>query len=363
MGARLRWMGGALLFLVLLLGAAACTLIPATTTQVSGILSPCPVPTPNLLPTAWQPVGGTFINVDGDEDLECLVTYRYNISDSGQAQLGGVVFDAQASAEQPSNLVSYSLLPWTNSPFNAGSPVPGSSANGTGYLGDKTAEVRLYDTGTDGKPDELGILGTDASGNNSTTFSLYRWNGDGYRLIGYFHGDARVEIVDPPPFITATNYYRGAVTTVRTFDRLNDRSGLAVVKQYDRKGQTYEYRSNWVDFSNGRPAQTCYFPEGQTLIYYHDRGRAVFDLRLASEDDTTRHATVCAGVWELFSGQWRRYVATVELEKTPASAVGACDQWAVLYTQTQPGWTTCPGSQLMMSLTGDDSITGDGSIK
>ena len=310
------------------------------------VLGSCPVPTPNLLPVAWKPVGsGTLINIDGDADLECLVIYRYNLTAGSQGPLGGVVFDPQVSPDRRSNLVSYRLLPWVNNAYSITGTVPGSLPGLLGTLGEKAAEVRLYST--DGQTaDELGIIGSDAVGNR-TTLSLYRWAGttQGYRLIGYFHGNDRVEIVSPPTYITATKTYSGVIGSVRAFDRFYDRSGLAMVYQYDRRAdnQAFEYRANWVDFVDGRPKQTCYYPEGRTLIYYMDmdQQRPVFDLRLYSEDDNSRKAVVCAGTWNIQATEWRRYWALVELEKKPSTQVGACDEWVVLKEQIQPGRISC----------------------
>jgi hypothetical protein len=335
-----------LLVTLLLTGmlATACTDVQQTQ-PTTPLLGPCPVPTPNVIPTAWKPVGsGTLTNVDGDQDYECLVVYRYNVTGTDQGPLGAVIFDPQVGSDRLSRLSAYRLLPGIEHSYSISQTAPGSALSPIGALGEKAVEVRLYDTDADGIPDELGLVGSDAAGNN-TALTLFRWVNEtsGYRLAGYFHGNARVAIPDGPVFQSDVKFYNGPVRTVRTVDRLFDRSGLAMYYQYERNDatQTFDYRANWLDFGDGRPGNTCYYPEGQTLAYYQDQGKQVFDLRLFTEDEATRKATVCVGTWDIQATQWRRYWAMAELDRKPATSVGACDQWTVARAPEQPGRDSC----------------------
>lgn len=324
---------------------AACNTERTTTSTATAIGSTCSAPNPSVIPDAWRPEGkGVMISIDGDDDLECLIIYRYNITGDSSGPLGGVIFDPQTGADRLSNLATYRLLPWLNSSYTITGTVPGSQPGYLGILGEKSAEVRLYDGNGDGKADELGIVGADLAGTR-TYLSLYRWQGasEGYRLLGYVHGNARVETVSPPMLNPDTKIYSGVAKALRAVDRLYDRSGLAMVYQYDRSddGSRFVYRSNWIEFADGRPANTCLYPEGQVLSFYNNLNRPVFELRLFTEDDRSRSATVCAGSWEVTATQFRRYWTLVELEKQPAASVGACDAWVVKRELIEPGRISC----------------------
>jgi hypothetical protein len=325
--------------------AAACTDIPAGPAATSSRVKTCPVPIPSLIPAPWKAEAtGTVIDVDPDGEEECLVVYRYNVTGDAQGPLGAIVFDPQVSGNQVSDLMTYRLLPWINHSYAITNTPSGSLPGLLGTLGEKDVEPRVYDTNGDGKGDELGLVGTDAAGNR-TTLSLYRWinRDEGYRLIGYFHGNARVEIPGGPILNTDTMIYSGAVRTVRTVDRLYDRSGLSVIYQYDRNDQTgrFDFRASSLAFVDGRPEKMCYYPEGQTLAYYNGLGRPVFDLRVISEDDRSGTATVCAGSWELSPNAWRSYWAFVQLEKRRATNPSECDTWVVLRELIEPGRISC----------------------
>ncbi len=323
----------------------ACSDLQPGSNTANSRTTTCPVPTPQLLPAPWKPEPpGTLISVDGDSDQECLVIYRYNVTGDKQGPLGAVVFDPQVPGKNVSDLMTYRLLPWINHSYVITSTPPGSRPGLLGTIGEKEAQPRVYDANGDGKGDELGLVGTDAAG-NKTTLSLYRWvnRDEGYRLIGYFHGNARVEIADGPQQNNDTGVYTGTVRSVRTVDRLYDRSGLAVVYQYDRKedGSRFDFRASWLAYVDGRPANTCYFPEGQTLNYYNDLGRPVFDLRVISEDDRNGQATVCAGSWDISPNTWRSYWAFVQLEKRGATNPSECAQWVVMREIIEAGRISC----------------------
>lgn len=325
--------------------AAACRSDSTATTTAPAGGSACSAPSPSVIPDAWRPEGkGVMISIDGDDELECLIIYRYNVTGDSSGPLGGVIFDPQTGSDRLSNLATYRLLPWLNTSYSITATVPGSQPGYLGTLGEKSAEVRLYDSNGDGKADELAIVGADLAGNR-TYLSLYRWQNasEGYRLLGYFHGSARVEIVDPPLRNADTKIYSGAIKAVRAVDRLYDRSGLGMIYQFDRRedGTRFDYRANWIEFADGRPASMCLYPEGQALSFYNALNRPVFELRLYSEDERSRRAAVCAGSWEISATQWRRYWAILELERKPAASVTACDTWVVTREVIEPGRISC----------------------
>ena len=331
--------------LALLVAACSTTSQQASTTP-NPVLGTCPVPSPSLIPSDWRPVGsGTLINVDGDEDYECLVIYRYNVGANGQGPLGGVIFDPQVGVDRVSNLATYRLLPWVNRSYVATQPPPGSQPGYLGDLGWKSAQARLYDANADGKADELGIAGTDNAG-NVTTLSLYRWANpaDGYHLLGYFHGNNQVQIVDAPLLPEGSKVYSGTVRLVNAVNDLYDRSALAMVYQYMRRdtSPSFEFRSNWLTFLSGQAPLTCYYPEGQVLAGLNTVGRPVFDLQLWGEDKASQRATVCAGYWNVQGGTAQRYWSFFDLEMRQSTSVGACDQWVVIGPERiERGRITC----------------------
>jgi hypothetical protein len=312
------------------------------------------VPTPNLFPAVWKPFNpGTLISIDHDpedmdadpdKELECLIIYRHS-ADGVSGPLGGIVFEPRPSQSGGGDLVSARLLPWINSSYSITATLPGSFPGYLGTLGEKRVDVRVYETTGDSEPDELALLGLDYT-DNYTTLSLYRWlnRSDGYQLLGYFHGNTMVEIVDAIPRLGESIFYTGTVRTIRTHDRIYDRSDLRMVYQYDRKadGSGFEYRSNWVNFAPGAPI-ACLYPEARALEYFKQQGRPVFDLRLYAENSNPGQATVCAGNWEMLSAtDWRRHISMLTLKKVAKTDVNACDEWIVDGSERiLPGRLTC----------------------
>jgi hypothetical protein len=334
----------AVIFAGLLL--AACDgLLGGNAPPAGATLAPCRFPTPRTVPVPWQPVGdGLLINIDGDSEQECVLVYRYNVTGDNQGPLGGVILNPQPASEHESDLAVYRLLPWINRPYLITDTIPGALPGKLGYIGEKGYEIRLYDSDAKDGPDELGIIGTDLAG-NKTYLSFYRWVGpaEGYRLVGYFHGNARVEIVNGPT-ASASGVYSGVVQTVHAVDRLYERSGLAMVYEFRRADANapFTYYSNRLEFVDGNPpGNVCLYPEGRMLTYFSDLGSQVFDLRLWYEDDRSRRATVCVGWWKLSENEWRRYFSIVELEKQESSTVDKCDEWLVRKQSIEPGRLSC----------------------
>jgi len=182
-----------------------------------------PVPGAQSQPHAGclAPTGsGTLISIDGDDEQECLVIYRYNVTGDNSGPLGGVIFDPQVGriASPTSPPTAFCLDQQALRDHRHGARL---AARQPGRTRREATEVRLYDTDGNGQTDELAIVGTDLAGTR-TYLSIYRWQGasEGYRLLGYFHGNARVEIVDGPALNPDTRVYGGPVRTVRAVDRL-----------------------------------------------------------------------------------------------------------------------------------------------
>lgn len=339
-----------LLIICLLAGAVACTAdVTPTPAAPGGVGSPCPVPQPRIMPEPWlaEP-NGTYINADQDEDLECLVIYRYNVAD-GRGPLGGIVFDPQPTPGVPGNLISYRLLPRINTGYTQGTGISGAWPGPLGSLGQSTAKARLYDANNDGRAEELGIVGANAQG-DITTLSIFRWAGqaEGYRLLGYFHAESSVEIASAITPRTEPLGYNGLIERVVTNEPLHDRSGLRRRFEYRRQGSelssTFYQRTNWLDFEFGKPASTCYFPEGEVLRqYFYDVApiRPVYDLAVRSEDAASGRATVCVGYWESTAETAARRIANVDMEREQQTSPARCEAWAVRAANVDPTRTSC----------------------
>ena len=243
----------------------------------------------HLIPDAWTIEQVEEIDVDGDDEVEWLVIYRYDKSSGGfGGPLGGVVYDRQPdrSPENPSRpepyrsaiLVAYHLLP---------------AAGGSGYLGEKVGdegepkpEVGTYDVNGDGKK-ELAILGYSFPG-FATSLAVFRWVGKarGYQVMIHAEegdadvlwGDAGIEL--EPAF------GKGPIKTVVVRSRLyhpywylRSRLGRRVVYEWDDNQTKLEKKSENIDFVFGRP-QGAYkpkqkqypvaYPEAAVLAYYED---------------------------------------------------------------------------------------------
>ncbi len=160
---------------------------PTPTATLTPTPTPTPIPTPDV--TAIQNLAntgrltvGTHI---GDATLLCL-RYEDTTGDGTPEWL--------AVAHQnttPPRLSAFVLTADAYFPLEPASPEAGKSDVGLGQY--PTCEVEVRDVNADGRP-EIAIFGH--ADRNETLLHLFAWNGEGYRRLGFFSGDAGVRFVN-----------------------------------------------------------------------------------------------------------------------------------------------------------------------
>jgi len=262
-----------------------------------------------LVPDAWTIEKVEEVDVDGDDEVEWLVIYRYDKSPRGfGGPLGGVIYDRQpdrspqnlAAPEpyRPSILVAYHLLP---------------AGGGRGYLGENAGgegtpwpEVKTYDANDDGK-NELVILGYSAP-DFPTSLAIFRWvdKERGYQAMIHAEaegadvlwGDAGVEL--EPAF------GRGAIKRVVVRRRLyhpywylRSQLGRRIVYEWNDDHTKLEKKSECIDFVFGRPkgaskpgegAYPVAYPEAAVLACY-EQGQ-VQEITALQEGENEAQVTV-----------------------------------------------------------------------
>ena len=252
-------------------------------------------PTPNtpnfshLVPDAWTIEKVEEVDIDGDNEVEWLVIYRYDKSPGGfGGPLGGVVYDRQPD-RSPENLatpepyrsailVAYHLLP---------------AAGGRGYLGENVGgkdkpwpKVKAYDVNGDGKK-ELVILGYSFPG-FATGLAVFSWvdKERGYEVMIHAEGedadvlwgDAGIEL--EPAF----GQWPMKMVVVRSrlyhpYWYLRSQLGRRIVYEWNAEQTKLEKKSESIDFVFGRPQGAKQFkqkqypvahPEAAILAYYED---------------------------------------------------------------------------------------------
>ncbi len=190
-----------------------------------------PLDLKNLIPASWEIVPGKYLQCDFEDSQggnpQWLVLYRYDKTSAEEGLIGGIVFATEANSQpqqagttspyQPVLLVPYRLLPDIN------------GGKGQGYLGERDATIDLYPAQLLGQPckaREITIFGFDA-GSEPTRLSIFRWDPAGHSYQGVnFVGDAHVS--------AAWNSERPQpITHVLTYNRVDDRSSLCVVRGYN----------------------------------------------------------------------------------------------------------------------------------
>lgn len=215
----------------------------------------------DVIPADWEPQDKRLptVSIDGDDEEEWLLIYRYDSAQEGRGPIGGVIYDAQVDISphqlgvripyRSAFLVPYKLLPDT---------YPGK---GQGYLADlRVGAPEQADTDGDGKPDELIIKGYGHDPQTITRLSIFRWvdKERGY-AVEHFHGDGGITPVD--------RNKDGVFEEIVVKERLHDRSQLCRRRVYRRQGSDhYKVDSPTLVFCYGRPEHPFY-PEGVVLAF------------------------------------------------------------------------------------------------
>lgn len=166
---------------------ATATLVP---TPVPPTETPTitPVPTPDGYAIERLADAGVVAVGAPLDDTATLICLRYEDTDGDGAP------EWLALAHQnttPPRLSAFVLDDDTFYPLEPASPADGKPDVGLGQY--PTCEVEVRDVNADGMP-EIAIFGHAAG--NETLLHLFTWNGDGYRRLGFFSGDAGVRFVN-----------------------------------------------------------------------------------------------------------------------------------------------------------------------
>lgn len=231
----------------------------------------------SILPASWALMPEQQKNCDFNHDgrEEWLVIYRYDQYSSPapgstaaiplpRGPIGGVVFHTRTSegTSEPGNPSPYRpelVIPYRLLPDFYGN-------KGQGYLGEAAVAVTLYSAEPAAKTcqaDEIVILGYSDTGKDrfATRFSVFHWVDP---TVGYqgqhFVGNARI-VPSPAPAAAQR------VTTVRTYNWLNERSQLCESRTYQRpdRQDAFDFlevpQQYTIDFCFGAPNEPFY-PEG-----------------------------------------------------------------------------------------------------
>ncbi len=236
-----------------------------------------------IMPSNWDLVSWYEGNLDSDQATEYLIVYRFDqpLTDPRQARkagkaypLGAFVLEEKKNIRpetmhpgvpnEPANVISYRLLP---------DLYPGK---GIGGIGRSKVVPALY---TKGKPPEIGLFGYDYKP-WVTTFSLYRWEGNGYRMIGRWEGDEGVSVVPqdaqprapgrrPHTFAEIKNAF---VEQVISHQKFPGRSSLCKESRFSRKAFADDFVAQrpYIVLCHEKPGKDFipFYPEETVVAFY-----------------------------------------------------------------------------------------------
>jgi hypothetical protein len=309
------------LFIVLLLVSACAPTIPFTAAKL-------PIDVQALIPTDWTPINGIqTLNIDGDNEAEYLLFYRYDVQKGKEAQapIGGVIFDAEMDAVSGmARLVPHQLLP----DFSPG--------KGQGFLAeDRTPNWKAYDVNGDGTNMELAIFGYGRDPAFPSYLTIFRWAGaegaKSYQVVQHFYGDGGIS-VDPST--------SGPIPRVVEKTRLNDRSLMSKRAEYVRQGDGYKLAATSLDFTYDIP-DVPYYPEAAVLSYYL--------LRNSGHPDQADKLLLPEGSRAALQGS-----LSLSAEAIPSSSftVPPSDQQAVPVSVSYPGEATLAQTSALSGTSG-----------
>ncbi len=301
---------------------------------------------PQLLPDVWTLKHVQSINIDNDDEQECLAMYQYNAGSGAYGgPYGGVVYDPQVDRDprnmetpvpyRPATYVPYHLLP---------------REDGKGFLSERAPDwskmIEVYDANNDGKQ-ELVIWGYSGYGFH-TYLSIFQWQNkhDGYRLLtspvagetvgGPIWGDAgvvaeREELTDEEGNVTQGSIKKVTVKTrpAQPFWYFRSQLCYANIYQWDKTKTYLTQEDYYLTFCFGRPAgansrQNDYFlwyPEEALLAWYEDG--EVREISIPSHPvGDTLEATVT-----LRQGSQQRWLASWKLRESSDGKVANMTFW------------------------------------
>lgn len=254
---------------------------------------------PQLLPDSWVFRHVQTINIDGDEESECLVLYQYDSGGGpdGGGPIGGVVYDPQPDIDpqrlerdvpwRPATWVPYHLYP---------------RKNGQGFLSERqgganwSSMVDTYDA--DGRGGQELVFHGYSGYSFPTYLSIFRWEGPevGYRplidsppeeiLGGTLHGQTGVVIRRETHTDSEGNVVSGQIERVVVKERPTEpfwyfRSLLCHARVYGWNWQSgrLEYQNDYYltycfdrpnDLPFGDSQYSVWHPEQAIMAHYHE---------------------------------------------------------------------------------------------
>jgi len=291
-----------------------------------------------LMPTSWDFLRVDPLNIDGDDETECLVIFRYDKTPHGfGGPLGGAIYDPQPNRDprnlatefpfRPSAYIAYQLLPRHG----------GMGFLGEEFRGQERPRVDVYDVDGDGV-NELVIRGYSGY-DRPTSLAIFEWvtREKGYRVMTSYMdaplwGDAGIVVQPEPP--------NGPIAQVIVRQRLYDppyyaRSQLAsrMVYSWDATTNLLYQTDSSLDFAFGRPqgaetsGQQSYpvmYPE-EALLAYYDEGEVEIISLLGGKEAEGVGIVDAEVIVKVEEGGTRTDKWT--LVKLPISQVGEMTRW------------------------------------
>ncbi len=232
--------------------------------------TPWPTPEPEALLSTAEAGEAAVTSALGEAELVCL---RYEDLDAdGQPEWLALAHQGGASTAQLSAFILDGTAVY---PLASAQPRPGMPDVGFGQY--PTCEVDIRDVNVDGTP-EVAIFGH-ADG-NLTVLHLFAWDGETYRRLGFFSGDAGVHFMDVDG---------DAEEEIWEGHRVAGAPSLAWYIVHTWKDNTYGWTSEHHDwyFADRPQSYPTHRPEYAVISYYlalNDRDLpGAYDLLLAQE--------------------------------------------------------------------------------
>lgn len=303
---------------------------------------------PQLLPDTWTLQRVQSINIDGDNEKECLAVYQYNAGGGAfGGPLGGVVYDPQPDRDATKNLAT--PIPYRPAAYIPYHLLP--REDGKGFLSERTGDwaqmIQVYDANGD-TFNELVFLGFSGYG-FPAYLSVFKWQDRqaGYRLMtspvpgetigGPLWGDAGVTIKRETRTDEGGNQTEtGPIEKVTVKTRPSQpfwyfRSQLCYAKIYRwNAARTFlEQQDYYLTFCFGRPNNVetrrddyfLWYPEEALLAWYEDGEVREISIPAYPVGDTLQ------AVVTLRQGSRQQWLATWKLRENTDGQVANMTFW------------------------------------
>lgn len=160
---------------------------PTSTPAPTPTATPTPVPTPNPALALAEATGGLArVRAQAGDGRVLCVRYE-DLDTDGEPEWLALVYQEV----EPPRLSAFVIDGSTPYPLVSAQPAPEKPDVGLGQY--PVCELEIRDLNANGVP-EIAIFGH--ADNNEMLLHLFSWDGDHYRRLGYFAGDAGVRIME-----------------------------------------------------------------------------------------------------------------------------------------------------------------------